>query len=154
MNIQVATLPEGGMLFEGEEPGSILDIGDAPEFLGLQGPVRYSITASRSCGELMVAGSLSAPATFRCRRCCEPVEIEVRDNAFERIIDVPDGNESVDLTPSIREAMILAFPNYPLCSGECRGLCPQCGQNLNRRLCGCVPPAGDGRWSALDRLGP
>jgi uncharacterized metal-binding protein YceD (DUF177 family) len=59
--------------------------------------------------------------------------------------------ESVDLTEDIRESMILAFPHYPVCNPECKGLCPQCGVNLNNAPCSCQPPADD-RWAGLDGL--
>jgi two-component system sensor histidine kinase PilS (NtrC family) len=41
------------------------------------------------------------------------------------------------LTEDVREDILLAFPARNLCSGGCRGLCSECGQNLNVRECGC-----------------
>lgn len=58
--------------------------------------------------------------------------------------------ESVDLTEDVREAMILAFPVYPVCRSECKGLCDRCGKNLNEATCECAPP-DDNRWAALDQ---
>ena len=63
----------------------------------------------------------------------------------------PASLESVDLTEDIRESIILAFPHYPVCKPECKGLCPQCGENLNRQTCSCQPPADD-RWAGLEGL--
>jgi uncharacterized protein len=59
--------------------------------------------------------------------------------------------ESVDLTGDIRESMILAFPHYPVCDSACKGMCPQCGTNLNQKECNCQPPTDD-RWVGLDGL--
>ena len=50
-----------------------------------------------------------------------------------------------------RDAVLLELPLAPLCSEDCRGLCPQCGINRNVADCECVP-AGDPRWSVLDTL--
>jgi uncharacterized protein len=47
--------------------------------------------------------------------------------------------------------VLLDLPLAPLCSEECLGLCPRCGQNWNLSSCAC-PPEGDPRWSALDAL--
>lgn len=47
--------------------------------------------------------------------------------------------EQVDLAPMVREQIILAAPIQPLCSENCAGLCPRCGQNLNEVLCACAP---------------
>ena len=50
-----------------------------------------------------------------------------------------EGDE-FDLTPLVHEQMILAFPTRPLCGEGCRGLCPQCGANLNTVSCACIAP--------------
>ena len=63
----------------------------------------------------------------------------------------PQDPESVDLTPDVRESMILVFPHYPVCSQKCKGLCARCGTNLNRETCDCAPPDID-RWAQLDML--
>jgi uncharacterized protein len=56
----------------------------------------------------------------------------------------------IDLTPLIREQILLSLPLRPLCTEECRGLCAGCGVNLNKEACRCVPPQVDER-SALFR---
>ena len=47
--------------------------------------------------------------------------------------------EQVDLASMLREEIILAAPIQPLCSENCAGLCPRCGQNLNEERCACAP---------------
>ncbi len=101
---------------------------------------------------LLVDGCLSAGVALRCRRCDCLFEGAVENRAYhfdQELVPMP---ESVDLTEDIREAMILAFPSYPLCREGCKGLCAQCGTNLNETKCTCQPPA-DGRWGALESLG-
>jgi len=61
--------------------------------------------------------------------------------------------EELDLTPLFREQIILAVPFAPLCSEECKGLCPQCGADLNQETCECKPPV-DPRWAALQNIKP
>ena len=70
---------------------------------------------------------------------------------FDAVRETPTGHESVDLTADMREAMLLVFPTYPLCSKDCKGLCVRCGGNLNRNECNCGPP-GDIRWGTLGSL--
>lgn len=86
----------------------------------------------------------------------DPVE-DVMDQKVASAVRAPDpggmGRECVDLTADIREAMILAFPAYPVCSPECKGLCATCGVNLNKAACRCAPP-DDNRWGVLDRWAP
>ena len=47
------------------------------------------------------------------------------------------GRDIIDLTDPIREDMIIALPIRPLCDEACKGLCFQCGQNLNLNQCQC-----------------
>ncbi len=59
--------------------------------------------------------------------------------------------EVIDLEPLVREQFILAVPYSPLCSEDCRGLCPQCGSNRNLTSCACEAP-GDPRLAGLKAL--
>ena len=58
----------------------------------------------------------------------------------------------IDLTEAIQEQILLSLPLKPLCREECRGLCPRCGEDLNRGACGCEGQAVDPRFAALAQL--
>ena len=60
---------------------------------------------------------------------------------------------STELDPgeAVREELILAVPEYALCSDECRGICPRCGTDLNSGTCNCQPER-DPRWAELEKL--
>jgi uncharacterized protein len=62
-----------------------------------------------------------------------------------------EGTE-VDLSPLIREQVLLALPTRPLCEDDCRGLCPHCGVNLNRTTCECRVENLDPRLEAIRSL--
>lgn len=66
----------------------------------------------------------------------------------------PYSGEEVDLAPLLREQIILVVPFAPLCSDECRGLCPACGIDRNTGTCTCDTTPIDPRWSALKNLKP
>ena len=57
--------------------------------------------------------------------------------------------EEVDLGEAIAEQVVMALPMRPLCREECRGLCPQCGANLNEVDCGCERPVFNAKFAAL-----
>lgn len=82
----------------------------------------------------------------------EPVHKHFDDKALQEPKTAGSDADSVDLTDDMREAIILAFPRYPVCRPECRGLCGRCGKNLNIEACTCTP-LDDNRWTALDKLG-
>ena len=61
-------------------------------------------------------------------------------------------DETIDLGQLIREQFYLSLPMKPLCRPDCRGLCPDCGTDLNAGACGCVERTVDPRWAALAAL--
>ena len=58
-------------------------------------------------------------------------------------------DELLSVAPIAEERIQMAIPMKPLCREDCRGLCPQCGQDLNVTACGCVVETEDPRWEAL-----
>jgi uncharacterized protein len=55
----------------------------------------------------------------------------------------------IDLVPAVRNELILEAPVKPLCSLECRGLCPGCGVDLNKETCKCEEQTVDPRLALL-----
>ena len=48
--------------------------------------------------------------------------------------------------------VVLAMPSKHLCKEDCKGLCPECGKDLNDGPCGCATTSGDPRMAALAKL--
>ena len=61
-------------------------------------------------------------------------------------------DETLDLGELMHEQFVLALPMKPLCSEACRGLCPECGTNLNKETCNCQPAWTDPRLAALQGI--
>lgn len=136
-----------------------------PPGFELRAAPRVDVTAEESQGEgVALRGTLTVPLVETCSRCLTRVErdreIEI-DLRFEPGLDrwdegpalyALDGNrDELDVGPALREELILALPDYPLCRPDCRGLCPRCGQDLNEGECDCAEETGDPRWEALRR---
>lgn len=147
MELDLSRLDAEGEEFAGEEPASALDLEE--EGARAVGGLRYTIRAQVVSDELIVQGRLAADIEFRCCRCAESFSRAIEETSFLVTREVAENEESVDLTPEMREAILLAFPSYPVCQSGCAGLCAQCGANLNRESCECRPIADD-RWGALD----
>jgi uncharacterized protein len=64
----------------------------------------------------------------------------------------PFDGHVLDLEPTLREQILLALPMDALCSEACKGLCPNCGQNLNEATCDCRADVADPRWAKLREL--
>jgi uncharacterized protein len=58
----------------------------------------------------------------------------------------------IDLTPVLRELVLLEIPISPLCRPDCKGLCPICGNNLNESTCFHEEESGDPRLASLKSL--
>jgi len=52
----------------------------------------------------------------------------------------------------LREQVLLAVPLKAICRQDCKGLCSQCGANLNAAQCSCAEPVEDPRWAALKEI--
>jgi len=117
-------------------------------------------------GGIDAKGTVRAPWVGVCRRCATPVSGELVIALNERFAlgASPDANsdeadfypivdDTIDLGPMARDALVLELPAAPLCRADCAGLCPTCGADRNEGggECGCVAPP-DPRWANLDVL--
>lgn len=105
-------------------------------------------------------GTLRTVVQGECRRCLTPVSVPIQADVSglftkdPEAVDDPDSYPlaadatEVDLGPAVREELLLSVPRYAVCQEDCRGLCPQCGKDLNAGACDCTP-AVDPRWQRL-----
>ena len=113
------------------------------------------------CGQIVNVGDtlrlsceVSSQATLECCRCLTLYEQPVKFN-FEVELE-PETlqlqTDGVDISPYIREELIFQEPMKPLCREDCRGICPQCGIDLNRSDCKCDQTVIDPRMAGLRQL--
>lgn len=149
--VDVARLDAGGEQYRGETAPELLDI-ESSELLQPVGGMLYDLRIEIVGNQLLARGAVSQRVVCLCSRCAISFETKVSDTDFFYIGEILPDKEFLDLTIEVREAIILALPEYPLCDTECLGLCAVCGKNLNLLPCACSKQAVDGRWSALDGL--
>lgn len=133
----------------------------APEALGLDdleclrpaGPLECDLRCELLGDELLARGSLRLPCVCVCGRCGRDFEAEFAEEDFCETFPVA-GLETLDLTESVREGIILALPSYPICKEACQGVCLRCGQDLNVGPCGCGEGNGGSPWDVLDGVAP
>lgn len=125
-------------------------------------PVFADLTAELLNEVVVVHGSLSTTVTYQCSRCLElyqaPLHLEFRE--LFASLEQPGEEEvhvltadAVDLTPYIEETVNLAIEFRPLCSVDCKGLCPVCGVDRNKEHCDCNESRPlDPRFAALEDL--
>ena len=135
-----------------------------PEGVLLTSPIRVNgtISDSGSCLHLVLTANVDYKA--ECDRCADEINGNA-ETSLERLVGeegfVSDENAddyfiavdgALDLDFDVAEELMLAFPSRMLCREDCRGVCPDCGVNLNRESCDCEKKRGrevDPRWQGL-----
>ncbi|MHB9156081.1 MAG: YceD family protein [Endomicrobiales bacterium] len=145
LKIDIALLKEKGSVEDTVEQYSCTAISDSVSRQQLR--AHYTLTLVDS--EILLEGDLSGEVTVECCRCLEkfvyPVNLTLKQT-------YPASVTEIDLEDEIRQTLILHLPTKPLCREDCRGICPQCGKNLNAARCTCTPAPEDPRWGKLKGL--
>jgi uncharacterized protein len=136
-----------------------------PPFLDL------NLTYYRAASDLFFQGTFRGNFEGHCSRCLRQYAFAL-DKQFEFVLS-PDprtsdkkagelsrdelglsyySGEEINLTPLLREQVLLALPTRPLCEENCRGLCGICGANLNFEACACSTTADDPRLAIFRTL--
>ena len=121
-----------------------------------------SVIIGRTPQGLIVQGKFSADTKLECVRCLREFNFSLnwditdlyafnKKSVSESELLVPD-DAHIDLAPLIREYALLEIPIKPLHDPECKGLCIECGQDLNIRDCGHRPQEDDSPFAKLKDL--
>lgn len=134
---------------------------EGPDFLDLPeddvyrvvSDMEYDLLVTRVSGGALVSGSCRVVISGECGRCIMPVEQEVSAEDIEFFVDLEQAGDEVDISEDIRSELLLELPMILLCDEDCKGLCHECGVNLNQGSCRCRPGAGGSlAWGELDKL--
>lgn len=140
----------------------------------LEGPVEFAGRVTNTGKGYLVDGALRAVAKMRCDRCLEPFTVEISSEVEEEFRPAPGGprdfaqgqepaderekelqewnvfqGEAISLDDVVRDHLVIGLPPKVLCHAECKGICPQCGQNLNQADCDCSLDDVDPRLAVL-----
>jgi len=176
--LNVDALEEANQPFEADLPREFLDgvlRADPPTEFQAGGASHLRGSATKMGRKVLVQTKFRVPLTGQCKRCLKPLQLDepvelirtyvpgdqvrgpaehrsgVSEGSFDPGLvdeDAYQGKE-IDLTPAVREQILLYIPSSPLCREECLGLCPRCGKDLNEGDCGCDRAVLDPRWAAL-----
>ena len=151
------------------QAGDVADEGDAYRIVA---QVDLAFEIHKDKDRFRLVGTVSAELELPCGRCLEPFRLPVAASFDLRYLPIAAAsvdvdrevggedletsyyrNDEIDLNELLREQFYLALPMKPLCQEACRGLCSQCGTNLNTGACDCEPVWEDPRLAALKGLG-
>ncbi len=120
--------------------------------------VAVSGKIENNTGIVSLSGTVSFSATVACSRCAEEFkksfEIEIEHLLARELVNEENDdyivveNAVLDLDELVCEDIILSLPSRYLCKEDCKGLCSNCGKNLNNGSCDCKKEV-DPRLAAL-----
>ncbi|MCL5773247.1 MAG: DUF177 domain-containing protein [Firmicutes bacterium] len=131
--------------------------------------VKLKLKVTNAGSRILLRGSIEGSVELSCSRCGEPfiqemsvrivnsrgyedfVEVDSPEAKFPGEVDIKsleiftyrESESQIKIEEAIRQNLISEIPMQPICSGDCRGLCPVCGKNQNHGECQCAKEAVD-----------
>jgi len=161
MRLIVSDIPEDGLELESDVP---VETGENAEPDRAHATLRFLRFGKR----VLVEGSVQISVSMRCSRCLGdfsyPVDIAFKEEYIPSEELDPKGeheltgselnigfytNDEIETGELVKEQVLLSVPMKPLCSKDCKGICPECGTNLNEGTCTCNAEKIDPRLAPL-----
>ena len=169
MKIDLATLNEPKTSFDVQISPSDVDF-ENEDIKPLE-EIRVEGEVSKGIIQTDLEGKIFAKVGLNCSRCLEAIEKDLEipfkvgfadaenfSEQLEKELDEEDlevsllEDDEIDLSEIVREQILLTQTAQVFCKKDCKGLCPECGQNQNLINCKCKEEEVDPRWSALKDL--
>lgn len=158
MLFAIDEIPTAGLDFAVVKKRRDFDI-DQPG-VSLSRDVEVVGTLSLSGKDVYLAGTIKTELTLQCSRCLEPFQFPVESKVTAHFVPREEPGEEhkehlevelstsdidieyydenrVDITQPVHDQILLALPFVSVCREGCKGLCVECGKNLNEGSCGC-----------------
>ena len=149
----------------------LAELAAGPDTYTFAAPVSWSVEATNTGDAILIQGTAAGDATTQCARCLEDVtyglegDIEgyfliggeeepgiaetfalytaLNTSIETQILPKTKHMPQMEAPQALLAALLLEVPLVPLCDDDCKGLCPQCGANLNEGPCGCSRDEAD-----------
>ncbi len=161
MIIKISTLSDGFNYLDYNEPVKTFGL-EKPFF----GDVELNLVLEKFPGRIILSAKLKVLLQLTCDRCtidCDyPVESEYKmaylfgiepvDNGAIEVTYLPVDADRINIGEDVKDYLILGVPMKKLCKDDCKGLCSNCGEDLNFSKCKCSKEIIDERWLPLMEL--
>jgi uncharacterized protein len=132
MRINITQIPKEGLSLHETYDGASLNL-NTPE-INFISPLELSAQVAKVSNRLLVGVQVKGLIQPVCSRCLEEFETDfIKEFKFD--YSFRDNEHILDITDDIRQEITLSYPIKFLCKDDCKGLCPICGQNLNKGDC-------------------
>jgi uncharacterized protein len=157
LSVNLRHLEAHDLRLQGELPVKDLDIETRDDMIALADPLRYDLEVELLDGGILAQGELHLRLDCKCVRCLKPFDhrldlepwtchVPLRDEDAAPVV-----NDRVDLTPFVREDILLALPQHPLCEPDCQGL-PIADLGQASKSAAGPTEASSQTWAELNKL--
>lgn len=158
MIIKISNLNDGVHNFDFEGNINTIELNE-PFYNGFSSSVRLE----KHHYQIIIDVSSEFKVKYECDRCGKAYKTKLKSNyqmvyfMNERpaetdsinISYLPKDTVKIDISSDVREYALLSIPMKKLCKENCKGLCPNCGKDLNKEQCSCKNDEVDSRWKPL-----
>ena len=155
LQVNIRHLEEEEVPLRGELPAAELDLENSDELVRARLPVRYDLTAQVLGDAILVQGRIEVTFDCECARCLKPFQYRLKLPHWAAHLPL-EGPEKVeikddlaDLTPCLREDILLEYPQHPLCEAGCAGLPNRAKEHETK---GASQTEASSAWSELNKL--
>ncbi len=123
--------------------------------------IHFSATIRKLENIIYLNGQVNGELSLLCSRCLERFQYLLNIEIDEKFTQVPseeDENitfldrDKINLIELLESNILMSLPIKKLCNEDCKGLCQQCGCNLNKKTCNCSIGNVDPRLAKLKEL--
>lgn len=172
VSVRVPDIPSSGMTLPVEmSPEELKEALSGPEAEGIDCvyPLKADLRLEKIGQKVVVRGRVETGCKVSCVLCLKDFITEIKEKVF--IVYTPEveplnddeitekdlsqeyyEGEEIDLWPIIEEHIYLGMSAKPICSEDCRGLCPTCGRDWNDETCDCPETSGHPGLAVLEKL--
>jgi uncharacterized protein len=157
LKVNIRRLEAGDVQLRGDLPVAELGLDCPDELVHVRQPVKYDLTAQKAGKDILVQGKVGWVLDCECARCLRAFKQRVELEHWTTLIPltgpekVEVKDDSVDLTPFLREDILLEFPQHPLCEADCARLPNRAGKSAKQTK-SANQTASSSVWSELNKL--
>jgi uncharacterized protein len=125
VTVNLRHLEEKNVELEGEVSAEELDFVKPDEMVQPNHPLEYNLEVEKNGNNLLVHGELHITLECECVRCLRSFQYQLDLDPYDALVPLEGedratvSSDLVDLTPFLREDVLLAFPQHPLCEADC-----------------------------------
>jgi uncharacterized protein len=154
LQVNIRHLEDKHIRLQGQLPAAELNLGNT-ELVRARLPLRYDLTAQRAGDGILLQGRLELTLDCECARCLKPFQRRIELDPWTAHVPLegpekaPIKDDLADLTPCLREDILLELPQHPLCEAGCAGLPNRAKENKTK---GASQTESSSAWSELNKL--